>query len=180
MNSYAVLTAVGGDKPGLVASVSKFILECGCNIEDSRMAILGGEFAMLILITGSGSSVEKLLDGASKASAESGLVVQIKRTRAPGEAAHAQEGTVPYSLEAYSMDHPGIVQGVAHFLTEHAINIRAMDTRLTYAPVTGLPLFSLHATVDVPAQKNVAEIRRGLEQIAARQNIDILMKAAGR
>jgi len=174
MNRYAVLMASGSDRPGLVDSMSKYILQCGCNIEDSRMAILGGEFAMLILVTGEDPAVDKLLKGAQKAGERAGLAVQARRTKAPGEA--APKGTIPYELAAFSMDHPGIVQRIASFLAERQINIRALDTSVSNAPVTGLPLFSLRATVDLPAQQNVADIRRGLEKIAGQENIDIELK----
>lgn len=174
MKQYAVLTAVGGDRPGLVDAISKFILESGCNIDDSRMAVLGGEFAMLILIDGAAEAIEKVLGGTAAASQSSGLNVQCHRTRAPGES--AQAGTIPYKLDAYSMDHPGIVQRLASYLAERKINIRALDTRVTHAPVTGLPLFSLHATVDVPSQENVMELRKSLEAIGAQQNIDVIIK----
>lgn len=176
MNDYAMLTAIGADRPGLVDSVSKFILQCGCNLEDSRMAILGGEFAMLILVTGDCAAVDKLMKGAQKAGEKAGLAIHARRTKAPGEA--APKGTLPYEIKAFSMDHPGIVQRVANFLAERKVNIRALDTRVTNAPVTGLPLFSLHATIDVPAQQNVAEIRRELGKIAAQENIDIELTPA--
>jgi glycine cleavage system transcriptional repressor len=176
MSQYAVLMAVGDDRPGLVDIASKFILDCGCNLEDSRMAILGGEFAMIILVTGEEPAIAKLLKGASELSKTSGLAVQAKRTKAPADA--AQKTALPYEVEAFSMDHPGIVQRVASYLAERKINIRALDTRLTNAPITGLPLFSLHAIVEIPAQQNVAEIRKGLEQLAAQQNIDVVMRPA--
>ena len=176
MHHYALLTAVGTDRPGLVDAVSKFILQCGCNMEDSRMAMLGGEFAMLILVTGEEAAVGKLLKGAKKAGQRAGLAVQARQTKAPSAA--APKGTIPYELAAFSMDHPGIVQRIASFLAERRINIRALDTSVTNAPVTGLPLFSLHAAVDLPVQQNVAEIRRGLEEIAGQENIDIELKPA--
>ena len=176
MPDYAMLTAIGPDRPGLVDAISDFILQCGCNLEDSRMAILGGEFAMLILVSGDSNALDKLLKGAQKAGEKAGLAAQARRTKAPAEA--APKGTIPYDLEAFSMDHPGIVHHVAEFLADRHINIRALDTRVTNAPVTGLPLFSLHATIDVPAQHNLAEIRRELEKIAAQQNIDIELKPA--
>jgi glycine cleavage system transcriptional repressor len=69
MAQYAILTAVGKDRPGLVDVVSRFILQCGGNIEDSRMAILGGEFAMVILVGGPPEAVQKVL-GESDAGAE--------------------------------------------------------------------------------------------------------------
>ena len=48
---YVVLTAVGPDRPGLVNQLSSLIREAGASIEDSRMAILGGEFAMILLVS---------------------------------------------------------------------------------------------------------------------------------
>ncbi|RPH39290.1 MAG: glycine cleavage system protein R, partial [Burkholderiales bacterium] len=41
-----VLTASGEDKIGLVESFTRRISESGCNIEESRMAALGGRFAL--------------------------------------------------------------------------------------------------------------------------------------
>jgi glycine cleavage system transcriptional repressor len=174
MNRYAMLMANGPDRPGLVDSISKFILQCGCNIADSRMAILGGEFTMLILVKGESAAVDKLLKGARKAGKQAGLNVQARKTKAPGLA--APKGAIPYEVAAFSMDHPGIVQRISGFLAERSINIRTLDTTVTNAPVTGLPLFSLRAAVDVPAQQNVAEVRRGLEEIAEQENIDIELK----
>ncbi|MCK6471093.1 MAG: ACT domain-containing protein [Planctomycetes bacterium] len=174
MSQHVVLTAVGPDKPGLVDGISKFILDCGCNIADSRMAVLGGEFAMLILVEGDAPAVKKVLEGSEGAGARIGLAVQARATAASG----GKRQTVPYEIEAYSMDHPGIVQRVAHFLAERHINVRALDTRVTHAPNSGQPLFSLHATVDVPAAENVMEVRRGLETIGAQENIDIELRPA--
>lgn len=173
MTRYAVLTAVGEDRPGLVDAVSKFILESGCNLEDSRMALLGGEFAMLLLAAGEPAAVERLCAGAPSAGARCGLTLQARLTRAPGAGEAGQAGAIPYQIAAYSMDHPGIVQRLAHHLAEHGINVRALETRVSHAPTTGLPLFSLHATVDVPSRTKVAELRRELEELGARENIDI-------
>jgi glycine cleavage system transcriptional repressor len=173
---HAVLTAIGKDKPGLVDVVSHHILTCGCNIEDSRMAILGGEFAMLILVAGDQTSVERLVQNTGETIRKAGLSVQAHFTVGPGES--ATSGTIPYRLEAYSLDHPGIVQRISHFLAERQINIRALDTRLSHAPHTGQPLFSLHATLDVPVKENLSELRRGLETIGGEENIDIDVKPA--
>ncbi|MCW8129401.1 MAG: glycine cleavage system protein R [Planctomycetota bacterium] len=179
MSHYAVLTAVGEDKPGLVDSISAYILECGCNLEDSRMAILGGEFAMLILVNGEKSAIEKVLQGAAGVGERAGLAVQARATKAPGGGTAIKLGAIPFEIEAYSMDHPGIVHRIAHYLAERKINVRALETRVSLAPTTGMPLFSLHATVDVPTSAKVAEVRKGLEDICASENIDIEMKRAG-
>jgi glycine cleavage system transcriptional repressor len=177
MTQYAVLTAVGPDRPGLVDAISKFILEAHCNIEDSRMAVLGGEFAMLILVSAEEAGVETVLGSAARAGTAAGLTIHAKRTEAPGAAAATD--TVPYELNAFSMDHPGIVQQVAHYLGERRINVRALDTRVTPAPVSGQPLFALHALIDIPTSMRVRDLRTGLEEIGDQENIDVELKPAG-
>jgi len=67
-----VLTAVGPDRPGIVQAISSAIYESGANIEDSRMAVLAGDFALIVLFSGSPDSVEKVraevrLEDAAKA-----------------------------------------------------------------------------------------------------------------
>ena len=178
MDEYAVITAVGPDRPGLVDLISKYLLDAGCNIEDSRMAMLGGEFAMVILVAGSTPAIDAVLAGAEKAGTASGLTVHAKRTHAPGSG--SQSEVIPYQINAYSMDHPGIVQQVARYLGEHKINVRALDTHVTQAPITGQPLFTLRATIAIPSGVSVREIRRGLEDIGAAENIDIEIKPAER
>jgi len=48
--SFLVLSALGKDKPGIVDQLSKAIFDLDCNITDTRMTVLGGEFARLQMI----------------------------------------------------------------------------------------------------------------------------------
>lgn len=171
MSAYAVLTAVGDDRPGLVDAISRFILDRGCNIEDSRMAVLGGEFAMIILVSGEEEAVARVIDGASAAGEGVGLAVSGRATRRPEREASA--AGAPYAVRAYAMDHPGIVQHITHALADRKVNIRSLDTGVGHAPHTGQPLFSMTATVDVPRDVNIAELRRALEAIGEDENVDV-------
>ena len=174
MLERALVTAVGEDKPGLVAALSAFVAKSGCNIEDSRMAILGSEFAMHLLVAGESAALSTLLEGLNQSASAVGLAVTVRKTQA-----RKQAGVVPYELTAYSMDHPGIVQRVTELLAERKVNIRGLETRLTNAPHTGQALFSLHALVDVPATEKVAELRKALADLGASENIDVELKPAG-
>ena len=49
-DNYLVISAQGKDRPGIVNTLSKAALDSGCNITNSRMAVLGGEFALILLI----------------------------------------------------------------------------------------------------------------------------------
>ncbi len=176
MSTYALLTAVGPDRSGLVNRISKCIADCKCNIEDSRMAILGNQFAMLILVQGQPDAIQAVLDQIPGVGEEIGLTVTARETQAAGA---SKQDVIPYDMAVYSMDQPGIVQEISAYLAEQKINVRALDTRVTHAPITGLPLFSLHATIDVPSSQKIGDVRRGLEAIGAEENLDIELKPFG-
>jgi len=73
--SHLVLTAVGPDRPGLVNRISSLIHEASANLEDSRMAILGGEFALLVLVSGTDAAVARVEQEAVRLEPELGLKV---------------------------------------------------------------------------------------------------------
>ncbi|MCZ6710963.1 MAG: glycine cleavage system protein R, partial [Gammaproteobacteria bacterium] len=47
----AVISAIGRDRPGIVNELSQAVLDLDLSIEDSRMTVLGGEFAVLMSVT---------------------------------------------------------------------------------------------------------------------------------
>src|ERR1700687_1236536 len=66
MKGWVALSAIGRDRPRIVADLPELIYECDCNLEDSSMTILGSEFAVLLLLTGEGEDVERQLSAACK------------------------------------------------------------------------------------------------------------------
>src|SRR4051812_26080484 len=46
-----VLSAVGADRPGIIAAVAERLVGHGVNVTDSQMGILRGCFAMTLLVT---------------------------------------------------------------------------------------------------------------------------------
>ena len=108
-SSSLVLTAVGADRPGLVNEVSAVIHGAGANLEDAKMAILGGEFALLMLITGTDTALSAVERGAETLEKRLGLKVVTKWT----ERAPARTGYLPYALKVTGFDRPGIVHHVA-------------------------------------------------------------------
>src|SRR3954464_16101682 len=53
------LSAIGRDRPGIVAEVTRALLGHSLNITDSQMAVLGGRFTMMLIVTApEGTDVE--------------------------------------------------------------------------------------------------------------------------
>ena len=176
MREGLIISAVGQDRPGIVDRISGAIFQAGLNLEDSRMAILGGEFALVVLVGGPRERLEAVKLAAGAIASDLGLLVQFKETRI-GLRKPDPAGAMPYRLTAVAMDHPGIVHKVTHLLAEHGVNVADLETRLSYAPDSGTPIFSLHLEAQVPASLSLARLRQALEALSASENIDLDLRA---
>jgi glycine cleavage system transcriptional repressor len=167
--NHLILTAVGPDQVGLVEKISEFIARHGCNIEDSKMAVFCGEFALIILTSGESSHLHKIANHYRELEIETGLAISIK-TPASRKAA---ESFLPYTLTASCMDHPGIVYQISGILSSFGINIESMETNTYAAPVSGTPIFRLEANISVPTKTNTSSLRQRFAEIQREENIDI-------
>ena len=176
MSSFLVLTAIGPDRPGLVDEISEFLTKHNVNIEDSRMAVLGGEFAMILLGSGS-EEIDKLIEkDLSGIESKTGLNLQIKPTIAPDK--REVKPAIPQKLTATSIDHEGIVHEITHILHKHLINIESMDTHISHAPISGTHIFNMKCLINIPAGEKLSAIKRELEELAEKMNIDVELEPA--
>ena len=170
MAEHIVLTAIGHDRPGIVDKVSKKVAAHEGNVETSRMARLGGEFAMLALLTIPDEMIAPLA-AALEGLDEEGLFTKVAKTDLVGMAEY--QGFLPYEVIVYGADHRGIIHEVSHFLAERHINIESMDTRVTAAPMSGAPLFSLKAVVFAPPDTTLRMLREELDNVGRLLAVDI-------
>ena|SRR5437762_2206402 len=166
---HLILTATGPDQVGLVEKISAFITQRGCNIEDSKMAVFYGEFAVIILISGDSRSLAVVAGSYRQIESETGLSIAIKTP----SSRKAAEFFLPYKLTASCMDHPGIVHQISALLRSLGVNIESMETKTYSAPVSGTPLFQLEADLAVPTRANIAQLRERLDDLQREENIDI-------
>jgi glycine cleavage system transcriptional repressor len=171
---HLILTAIGPDQVGLVQKIAEFISRHGCNIEDSKMAVFCGEFAVIVLISGESGNLVKIGRDYREIETETGLAISIKTpsTRA------APQSFLPYKLTASCMDHPGIVYQISAVLSSAGVNIESMETKTYSAPVSGTPIFQLEAKLAVPTRTNISQLRQHFGEIQRQENIDIELTAA--
>ena len=170
--NFLVISALGEDRPGLVNELTRAILDSGCNIVDSRMTVLGGEFAIILLVSGNWSAIAKL--ESLREALEKRLVMTLttKRTepRVPGG------NLLPYAVDVVSIDQPGIVHHLAEFFSARNINIENLDTSSYAAAHTGTPMFSVHITVGIPAELHIATLREQFMDFCDDLNLDAIME----
>jgi glycine cleavage system transcriptional repressor len=169
--AYAVFSAIGADRVGIVDDISGLVSEGGGNIEESKMAVLGSEFAVMMLVSMEAEALETLIARSSELEERLSLKIGVKRTH---EGSTPERGR-PYSLETVSLDGRGILHSVSAVLRKYGINIEDLETRTERAPLTGAPLFRMKANVVLGQGVAIAALRRELEELQTAQDLDILL-----
>ena len=166
---HVAVTAVGADRPGIAAAVTKILYEQGGNIEDSRMAILGGHFAMMLIVslpdTADPAAVEQALQLPAKAL---DLIVAVR----PVEDAtiEAAPGSQEFVVSVYGADKPGIVYRVSEALSRHKVNITDLSTRV----VEGDPdVYVVLMEVVAPPTTDTAAVDADLKMIGDDLSVDV-------
>lgn len=173
MQPLIVISALGSDRPGIVHALSRQVLAYEGNILDSRMTVLGGEFAVLMLVAAEEAALARLEADRQRLEGELDLHLVFKRTASRDAGPHA----LPYEVEVVAMDHPGIVHEIAEFFSARGINIADLTTGTYAAPHTGAPMFRLHLALSVPADESVGRLREAFMDFCEARNLDASMTA---
>src|SRR5688572_28908171 len=175
---YLVLTAVGTDRPGIVAELTALLAERGANVADSRMAVLGGEFALMMLVSAAPEVLEGVREEVGPVAERLGLRLLLKETESPE--AHRAGNVRSYEVHVHALDHPGIVHAVTAAVRQLGGNIVSLDTSAYQAAVTGAPLFEMNLYADFPAAVTAARLRETLEQVSEAANADLEVRLGSR
>jgi len=172
MTQLIVLSTIGTDRTGVVQDITKVILACGGNIEESRMTTLGSEFAMLMLVSGNWHTLTKLEKDLEKLCEGNNLTFAIRKT---GERV-VKVDRMPYAVDVVSLDHQGIVFGLANFFAAHNIEIADVATRSYAAAHTGAPMFAVQMAVNIPSAVQIAQLRDEFLELCDRLNLDAILE----
>ena len=143
------ITSIGVDQPGIVAAVTKVLLDHGCNLEDTAMSILRGQFAMVLVVDApAGTDAAELEAALTRDTAAFDLTASVRELHAV--AAVGEAGGSRWTVVVYGPDHPGIVHVVAARLAAAHVNILDVTTRVTEGSSTGGPLYSMVMEVLLP------------------------------
>lgn len=174
-----VLTAFCKDRPGIVADIAQIIYENGCNLEDSAMANLAGEFAMIFLVSPLSAGDETKLEGilsteCRRLEREKGITAFI-RPVAPTPSTPAP-GITTKTIHVEGLDQAGIVYKVSRFLADNHINIRTLNSKVISSPESGAAIYNMMLMVEIPGNTSMDSIEKGLAQVGDQLHVDITIE----
>jgi glycine cleavage system transcriptional repressor len=177
MKTYFILSAMGKDRPGIVADVSEVIYECGGNIEDSSMSLLRNHFALLLLFSTEREEVnQKLSSSLKRLEWEKKLTVFYSPITLEEAYPKFTEQVGHYKITTSGVDHAGIVFRVCRLLADRRINIIDMETHRVLSAESGTPLFEMDMDVGIPQSVSEQGLREDLHRLANELMIDLVLK----
>ena len=166
------ISAIGSDRTGMVHDLTKVITDCGGSIAESRMAALGSEFAMLLLVTGNWHTLARIESELGRLAANGTLSVHLRRT----DARPSRRELLPYSIDIVSLDQTGIVAGLSGFFAARSIDIGEVATRCYAAAHTGAAMFAVQMSINVPGKLPVSQLREEFMDYCDSLNLDAILE----
>lgn len=173
MSKRFSLSAIGHDRPGIVSAVTEILFRFGCNIEDSAMTILWGQFAMILVVTPPDHlSLDQLKSEFASTSQRLHLQVNLSQLDeaqkpTPGEPTQA------FLVSVYGADHPGIVSRTTAFLAERKLNITDLSTRVIQAKG---PVYIMLLEVEGPKSLTEQQLKEDLFTLSQELKVDISLR----
>lgn len=168
-----VISVLGCDRPGIIAAVSKTLLENRCNIEDVSQTTLQTEFVGIFIASMPEQLGEMdLRNSLQQRLTPMGLSVLVKPLQEEGD--WQAPSSEPFVITTLGPDRLGLVAGVTEVLAEFGVNITGLRAvfRGGKDPKRNVMIYE----VDIPASVNPRAFRTALHRRAEELELDISLQ----
>ncbi len=155
------VSALGLDRPGIIAGVAERLAAHGANVTDSRMAILRGHFSMTLIVEGA--------ERAPLAADLGALGLETWSVTEVAEAAGQARSQPTAVVSVHGADHPGILAAVTRVLADGGVNVCDLQTRLVDRLYVMI--------VDVAVPPGLEDLDARLQAVAVEQGVKLTLRA---
>jgi glycine cleavage system transcriptional repressor len=172
--AHFAVTIIGKDRPGIVADTTEVLYALGCNVEDSSCTMLGGEFAMILIVSHDKPFPKKALESEFTAkNAGNGLSAFIRSLKDDEILYRKPEGELCL-VSVYGSDKPGIVYRITRELALQGVNITDLNTRLLGGDADAVYVLMLEAVL--PQGMSVDDASFLLEKLKKELSVEISVR----
>ena len=177
---HLAISAIGRDHPGIVAAVTRVLLDHHVNVEDSQMTILRGRFTMMLIVSAPDELDEAALRSDLGAAAQE-LGLDAVSVEAVDEPAAVPTSEPSHIVTVYGVDHPGIVHAVAAALAGAEVNITDLNTRLVSDDPAengdgAEDLYAMMLEVSLPPGLSAGALQTLLEATRRDQGVEVTIR----
>jgi glycine cleavage system transcriptional repressor len=151
MGQRFIMTAFGKDRPGIAADVSEILYENGCNLEDTSMTLLAGEFTLILLFTAGRRTWQAHCPKPAAAWNRKKAFPLSSARWNRSETVKPDTAGFPRYPACGGLDQAGIVYKVSRFLADNRINIVDLKSTVKASPESGTAMYVMDIRVQIPA-----------------------------
>ena len=171
-DSRLLISSIARHDPSHLRDLTGRIVNAGCGVEESHVAVMGEEIAVLMLVNGNWNAIAKLESALEKLGSTENVALLVRRT-----GPRTQEGDrLPYVVEVVAADSPNIVHHLAGFFSSRNITIDGLVSTCYQATQTGTAMFSAHISISIPANVQIAALREEFMEFCDRMNLDAILE----
>lgn len=172
--AHFAVTIIGKDRPGIVADTSEVLYTLGCNVEDSSCTMLGGEFAMILIVSHEKPFSKKRLESEFAAKNTGNGLSAFIRTLKDDEVCYREPEGELCLVSVYGSDQAGIVFRITRELADRGVNITDLNTKLIGSPAE--PVYVLMLEAVLPQGMSVDNVSSLLEKMKKELSVEISVR----
>jgi glycine cleavage system transcriptional repressor len=173
MKKMLSLSAIGKDRTGIVSSISEILFNAGCNIEDSTMTLLSGQFAVILLLAcPKDSDISKIKRKLNSSLKNLNLSYSVTEVDKP---VNNKKNFGDYIIAVYGADKSGIVYNVSKYLADNKVNITDVQTKISGQKNK---VYIMLLEVNIPKTIKIEKFKKQLQFLAQNLNVEIFLNQA--
>jgi glycine cleavage system transcriptional repressor len=167
--AHYAITAIGADRPGIVAAITEALFDIGGNLEDVSSTILRGHFAMMFVVDLPEGDAVDAQQKVEKAASPLGVSVTVRDV----EAGVPDRPNATHVLVVYGADHPGIVASLSRALADREVNVTNLSCRLVEGEAD---IYTMTAEVEVPEGVDPEKLGAELSGMSTQLGVDVTFR----
>ncbi len=154
IQNYLILSAIGSNRPDIISELSRACLQCGCNLLNTKINLLGEDLAIVMFLSGNWGAIAKMEDLLPSLEERFNFAIQSRRTQEPT----AIGQSMPYNIQVVAIDRAGILTEIADFLLRQGVQTEELSSH-TYVTHPGTRMAALHFKINIPEKVHLATLR---------------------
>ncbi len=171
MSNHLVVTAMGSDRSGIVSKFARLASDCDCDIVDSRMALFGNEFTLIMMLSGSWASITKMETQLPILSVALELMTVMKRTSKHTPKNYISRLEVTFS----GQDQRGTMKKITQFLADRSLDLAAVRSHAD-EDNQEKPTQHVFLTINIPEKVDMAKLETSINKLASEMSLDCTIK----
>ncbi|ABK47888.1 MULTISPECIES: glycine cleavage system protein R [Shewanella] len=171
MTNFLVVTAMGVDRPGLVSKLARLASDCDCDIVDSRMALFGNEFTLIMMLSGSWASITKIESLLPSLSVELELMTVMKRTSKHTPQNYLSRLEVRFT----GKDQRGTMKLITQFLADRSLDLAAVRS-FSEELDNGEQTQTISLTINIPEKVELEKLEKSIYQLSEEMALDCTIR----